>query len=470
MFPTEQILINMSRINIARWFTGRMRNILKYLKSKKTSVLTTIIFFPILLTSCGYFNVENPDVFKKTRGTTFFSTVYENIWVYHRNEPNILEIMLSGLNGLSNIDNGIDNEVYGDEVSVKFNDRVITTLLLPKPNDFSSWAQITVQAILELQNVSRALEQKDMNVIYKVFLENAFNKLDKYSKYFPPKTGDKSNKHGGNIDNSSLKQPIKSYVSMRKNIIVIRLNSFLKGTVELVNNRLKFLQTNVKPGARGIIIDLRDNRGGRLDEAVGTADLFISEGTILKTQGRHLDANQHYIASPVDNEIPTPLIILINETTASAAEVLAAAIGEHDKGLIIGIPTYGKGSVQLVRYLPNEGQFNLTWKELFSPYGFSLSEFGVLPKICTKDIQPNTQDNLKVLNKSVISKRHKHQDRFINQSRKQQEKNINPRLECKKSAKKDNPNGDYELQLAIDILTSQTLYKRLINHSTMIKF
>ena len=118
MFPTEQILINMSRINIARWFTGRMRNILKYLKSKKTSVLTTIIFFPILLSSCGYFNPENPDVFKKTRGTTFFSTVYENIWVYHRNEPNILEIMLSGLNGLSNIDNGIDNEVYGDEVSV----------------------------------------------------------------------------------------------------------------------------------------------------------------------------------------------------------------------------------------------------------------------------------------------------------------------------------------------------------------
>jgi carboxyl-terminal processing protease len=203
---------------------------------------------------------------------------------------------------------------------------------------------------------------------------------------------------------------------------------------------------------------------------VGTADLFISEGTILKTQGRHRDANQHYIASPIDNEIPTPLIILINETTASAAEVLAAAIGEHDKGLIIGIPTYGKGSVQLVRYLPNEGQFNLTWKELFSPYGFSLSEFGVLPKICTKNIQVNTQDNLKILNKSVISKRHEHQERFINQSRKQKEKDINPHLECKKSPKKDNPNGDDVLQLAVDILTSQTLYKKLINHSTMIKF
>jgi hypothetical protein len=78
--------------------------------------------------------------------------------------------------------------------------------------------------------------------------------------------------------------------------------------------------------------------------------------------------------------------------------------------------------------------------------------------------------NLKILNKSVISKRHEHQERFINQSRKQKEKDINPHLECKKSPKKDNPNGYDELQLAVDILTSQTLYKKLINHSTMIKF
>ena len=457
-------------INIARWFTARMRNILKYLKSKKTSVLTSIIFFPILLTACEYLNVENGNIFQKTRGITFFSTVYENIWVYHRDEPNIIEIMLSGLNGLSNIDNGIHHELYANEVSVQFNNKEIATHSLPKSNDFFSWAQITVQVILELRGVSRALEQKDANAIYQVFLENAFNKLDKYSQYFPPKTPTKTNKSDSNYYKPSLKQPIQSYVSMRENIIIIRLDSFVQGIVELVNNRINFMQTNVRPGARGIIIDLRDNRGGRLDEAVGTADLFISEGTILKTQGRHPDANQHYIASPIDNEIPTPLIILIDGGTASAAEVVAAAIGEHDKGLIIGVPSYGKGSVQRVRYLPNDGQINLTWKELFTPYGYSLSERGVLPKICTTNIQTNGQNNLEILNSKIISKQYTREKRAFNRSSEQQVKNINPLFECKKNNEKKHSDQDSELKLAIDILKDESLYRRLIGHSTMINF
>ena len=333
------------------------------------------IFFSLFLVSCE--TIVSPDRAKLERNTgiEFFSAVYKNILIFHRDQPDISTIMLAGLNGLANIDNRIHHELSDNEISINLDQSIKTTLQLPKTNNPSSWATLTIEIILQLQNESNNLKDKSSNHIYSVFLEHALLTLDEYTRYQPASVF-KPEKNSQSIkEKTGFLYP--NELSIRDNIRIIKISSFVSGTSELIRRQIQAIRENNNKSNKGIIIDHRNNRGGRLDEAVAAADLFISEGTILKTQGRHPDANQHYIATPDNTHPNIPLIILINNATASAAEVLAAAINDHDKGLLLGTHSYGKGSVQRIRYLPNKGKLNITWKELFSPQGFSFTEFSL---------------------------------------------------------------------------------------------
>ena len=426
------------------------------------------IFFSLFLVSCE--TIVSPDRAKLERNTgiEFFSAVYKNILIFHRDQPDISTIMLAGLNGLANIDNRIHHELSGNEISINLDQSIKTTLQLPKTNNPSSWATLTIEIILQLQNVSNNLKGKSSNYIYSVFLEHALLTLDEYTRYQPASVFKPEKSSQSIKEKTGFLYP--NELSIRDNIRVIKISSFISGTSELIRRQIQAIRENNNNSNKGIIIDLRNNRGGRLDEAVAAADLFIPEGTILKTQGRHPDANQHYIATPDNTHANIPLIILINNATASAAEVLAAAINDHDKGLLLGTHSYGKGSVQRVRYLPNKGKLNITWKELFTPQGFSFTEFSVSPKLCTANKNKLSQITTSTLLESILEKINNKEFRRSKNSDSKQGKDRKIDNQCKTLKSELASTEDYDLKIALDILADKRLYVEIINHQGIIVF
>lgn len=136
----------------------------------------------------------------------------------------------------------------------------------------------------------------------------------------------------------------------------------------------------------GIILDLRQNRGGTLNQAVEVADLFVDSGLLLETRGRHSSSRHSYDARFDDTVTSAPLAVLIDSGSASAAEVVAAALQDSGRALVIGARSYGKGTVQrIVEFPPIGTELHLTWARMHAPSGYTLAEFGVFPSICTPD-------------------------------------------------------------------------------------
>jgi carboxyl-terminal processing protease len=173
------------------------------------------------------------------------------------------------------------------------------------------------------------------------------------------------------------------FASIVEETSVIRVTGFNEQTSSRMRERIDAARAALGPALKGVILDLRGNRGGMLDEAVNLADLFIADGNILTTVGRHDDAHQNFSAEPDDNAELLPLVVLIDSGSASASEVVAAALQDTGRGLVIGARSFGKGTVQRVRDLPNNGALNLTWAEMRAPSGYTLSKYGVFPTICT---------------------------------------------------------------------------------------
>ncbi|MDJ0894315.1 MAG: S41 family peptidase [Alphaproteobacteria bacterium] len=136
-------------------------------------------------------------------------------------------------------------------------------------------------------------------------------------------------------------------------------------------------------GLSGLVLDLRGNPGGLLDQAVAVADLFLEDGRIVSTRGRHPDSMQFFEAKQGDIARGLPMVVLINGSSASAAEIVAAALQDSGRAVLVGTSTFGKGSVQTVIRLPNDGEMHLTWAHFQAPSGYSIDRLGVMPTICT---------------------------------------------------------------------------------------
>lgn len=136
-------------------------------------------------------------------------------------------------------------------------------------------------------------------------------------------------------------------------------------------------------GLSGLILDLRDNPGGLLDQAVSVSDLFLDDGLIVSTRGRHPDSHQVFDAHTGDSARGLPVVVLINGNSASASEIVAAALQDAGRAIVVGSSSFGKGTVQTVLRLPNEGELTLTWARFHAPSGYALQDRGVMPSICT---------------------------------------------------------------------------------------
>lgn len=134
---------------------------------------------------------------------------------------------------------------------------------------------------------------------------------------------------------------------------------------------------------RGVVLDLRGNRGGLLGQAVAVADAFLVAGEVARTEGRHPDAARRYEAAGQDLAQGRPVVVLVDGRTASAAEVVAMGLAERGRGVVVGSATMGKGLIQLVGPLPNGAEILVTWSQLVAPAGWPLQGLGVLPAVCT---------------------------------------------------------------------------------------
>jgi carboxyl-terminal processing protease len=171
----------------------------------------------------------------------------------------------------------------------------------------------------------------------------------------------------------------------KENTALIHLTGFNSATTDQLGHALERARTEIGRDLQGVILDMRSNRGGLLDQAQSVAEVFIGDGVIFSTQGRHPDSQRTY-RSGSRRTAEVPLVVLVNGNSASAAEIVAAALQDRGRAAVVGTTSYGKGTVQTVIRLPNEGELILTWSRLVAPSGYSWNEQGVMPNICTAKV------------------------------------------------------------------------------------
>ena len=163
------------------------------------------------------------------------------------------------------------------------------------------------------------------------------------------------------------------------NTAYIRLSSFNDNSSEQIEEKIKGLSNN--KNIKGFILDLRNNPGGLLSQAIKISDFFLENGEIVSTKSRKISENRKWFAKKGDLIQGKTLIVLINYGSASASEIVAGALKDHKRAIIIGENSYGKGSVQSVIPLKNNGAIRLTIAKYYLPSGKSISEVGVTPDI-----------------------------------------------------------------------------------------
>ena len=159
----------------------------------------------------------------------------------------------------------------------------------------------------------------------------------------------------------------------------IRLTSFNENSSEQINKKVKELNKN--KNLKGYILDLRNNPGGLLSQAIKISDFFLENGEIVSTKSRKVSENRKWFAKKGDITGGKTLIVLINYGSASASEIVAGALKDHKRAIILGENSYGKGSVQSIIPLKNRGAIRLTIAKYYLPSGKSISKIGVTPDI-----------------------------------------------------------------------------------------
>ncbi len=167
----------------------------------------------------------------------------------------------------------------------------------------------------------------------------------------------------------------------------IRISNFQTHTAEDLRTSLEKLKKENDNGLNGLILDLRNNPGGILNAAVGVSDLFLDNGLIVYTEGRIKDSKLTFTAKPTDMLKDAPIIVLVNGGSASASEIVAGALQDHDRAIIMGERTFGKGSVQTILPMNDEAALKLTTARYYTPSGRSIQASGIEPDIIIENIR-----------------------------------------------------------------------------------
>ncbi len=179
--------------------------------------------------------------------------------------------------------------------------------------------------------------------------------------------------------------PETVFAQRSSDLLLLRVTSFSRRTDERVAAEV---ERNLAPahGSRpmqGLVLDLRGNRGGLLRQAVTVADVLLPDGIVATTAGRDPDASRVWRSTGAEMAPGIPVVVVVDGRTASAAEILAAALADRGRAVVIGSSTLGKGLVQTIDPLPDGGELFVTWSRVLAPRGWPIQGLGVLPQVCT---------------------------------------------------------------------------------------
>jgi carboxyl-terminal processing protease len=250
--------------------------------------------------------------------------------------------------------------------------------------------------------------------------------------------------------------PIRSvrHELLEKNYGYIRVSQFQDKTDSEFDKHLKALEEESKGALKGLILDLRNNPGGLLDQAVKVSDRFLESGLIVSMEGRKEDQKMKFHAHSQGTISPYPLIVLINGGSASGAEIVAGAIQDHGRGILLGTQTFGKGSVQTIFPLKDGSGMRLTTARYFTPNGRSIQAKGIVPDIVVKPLQPEEEKVAPVPKMPMEKDLERHLIDTGKEPPKEKEK-------PKKEEVKEKKPTDHQLDRALELLKSWEIFKKV---------
>jgi len=243
-------------------------------------------------------------------------------------------------------------------------------------------------------------------------------------------------------------QSVKSEIK-EDAISYIRISSFTEDIDTAVTDAIKKAKKELKNNFLGIVIDVRNNPGGLLDQAVAVSDLFLEKGEIVSTRSRNESDTVKFMASEGDIAKDIPIVVIINEGSASASEILAGALQDHHRAIILGEKSFGKGSVQTVIPLRDYGAMRITTARYYTPSGRSIQAKGIEPDI---EVKPAKIEELEsyALNISEAD---------LNNALKND--NEEDKSAQKKNKKSKEDLADYQLTRALDLVKALALYSKV---------
>jgi carboxyl-terminal processing protease len=239
-----------------------------------------------------------------------------------------------------------------------------------------------------------------------------------------------------------------------KDILYIRVTSFDKKVVEGVSKAIKKAKTSTK----GIILDLRNNPGGLLDQAVGLVDLFVDDGVIVSQKGRREDEKRVYSASSSKTITKVPLVVLVNGGSASASEIVSGALQDHKRAVLVGENTFGKGSVQVVLPITSTEAIKLTIARYYLPSGRTIQAVGVKPDISVLPGEVKTRENDFSIKEADLKKHLQKELEKITPDAKKDDKTKKAKSK-KDIITKEQLQKDIQLKEAVDIIKALMIVK-----------
>jgi carboxyl-terminal processing protease len=342
--------------------------------------------------------------------TRLFSVAYDQISERYVQQVALSNLTGAGLNNLAKLDAKFEVRNTGGRLELREEGVQIAMLDTPTSEaDARRWAQLTVAAIDAGRRHSTALRATSPEILYQTVFDGALTRLDAYSRYAGQEAARDNRASrdgfsgigitiemdpaglvrvsgvfaGSPADRSGLQLDDRITHIDGELVVGKEAREIVHRPTDNLTSQIRAAMTDVGPDLEGIVLDLRGNLGGLLDQAISVSDLFLANGQIVSTRGRHHASAQSTEASPGDIAERIPLVVLVNGGSASASEIVAAALQDNSRAVVIGSTSFGKGSVQTVITLPNEGELALTWARFHAPSGYPLQDLGILPAVCT---------------------------------------------------------------------------------------
>ena len=227
-----------------------------------------------------------------------------------------------------------------------------------------------------------------------------------------------------------------------------RVAQFQANTGDSLKDALTKLKLQNKGDLKGLVLDLRNNPGGVLNAAVAVSDAFLTKGLIVYTEGRVPDAQLKFNATPADVLNGAPLVVLVNGGSASASEIVAGALQDQKRAIIMGTKTFGKGSVQTIIPMSNGAALKITTARYYTPSGRSIQALGIIPDVITEEakITKRDKDSDDMLKEADLAGHLEHKDAIVPKK-------------PQKGVKLETGGEDYQLQEALNLLKGITIFK-----------